>query len=274
MPPSPPVVFAARIRLRVGAPLRADISGLRFCPRGDGGRLFLSEHHGDAQPDTLVYLRVPDVSEVAREFDTKIVEQPWSREVHLVDPDGNRVRVGSPRVAEAPPVTVRIAAPVCCTTTAQRSISNGPGDSPASFRYGWVRCGGGGGPLIARAFVWDDGHVTESASSYSAAREIAAGRGVHGSRNARSRLLAPCSPISPEQLSDFVSGPGVHTAQCGCASTGAGTAALSGAHTVPAGVGGARPTRIETAESGGTRWGSENASEITGPARHGRVRQH
>ena len=64
--------------------------------RVDGGRLFLSEHRGDAEPDTLVYLRVPDVTEVAREFDTEIVEQPWAREVHLVDPDGNRLRVGSP----------------------------------------------------------------------------------------------------------------------------------------------------------------------------------
>ena len=65
--------------------------------RVDGGRLFLSEHRGDARPDTLVYLRVGDVDRIAVEFGAEIVEQPWARETHLVDPDGNRIRVGTPR---------------------------------------------------------------------------------------------------------------------------------------------------------------------------------
>jgi catechol 2,3-dioxygenase-like lactoylglutathione lyase family enzyme len=59
-------------------------------------RLFLSEHRGDASPDALVYLRVLDVDEIALQFAAEIVEQPWAREVHLSDPDGNRLRVGTP----------------------------------------------------------------------------------------------------------------------------------------------------------------------------------
>jgi catechol 2,3-dioxygenase-like lactoylglutathione lyase family enzyme len=61
-----------------------------------GVRLFLSEHTGDARPDTLVYMRVKDIDAVAREFGTKVTDQPWAREVHLSDPDGNRLRIGTP----------------------------------------------------------------------------------------------------------------------------------------------------------------------------------
>jgi catechol 2,3-dioxygenase-like lactoylglutathione lyase family enzyme len=57
-------------------------------------RVFLSEHAGDAHPNGLFYLRVPNVESVAAEFDAEATEQPWGREVHLVDPDGNRFRVG------------------------------------------------------------------------------------------------------------------------------------------------------------------------------------
>lgn len=60
-------------------------------------RLFLSEHLGDALPDTLVYIRVADVDVVAAEFDVEVAEQPWGREVQLIDPDGNRLRIGTPR---------------------------------------------------------------------------------------------------------------------------------------------------------------------------------
>jgi hypothetical protein len=65
--------------------------------RNGAARLFLSEHQGDARPDTLVYLRVSDVDTVASEFGVEIVDQPWGREVHLTDLDGNRLRVGTPR---------------------------------------------------------------------------------------------------------------------------------------------------------------------------------
>lgn len=62
--------------------------------RSGSARLFLSEHTGDAPPDGLVYLRVGDLDAVARDFDRQVSVQPWGREVHLVDPDGNRLRLG------------------------------------------------------------------------------------------------------------------------------------------------------------------------------------
>ncbi|MFB9854467.1 glyoxalase superfamily protein [Micromonospora andamanensis] len=61
-----------------------------------GVRLFLSEHEGDARPDTLVYLRVRDVDAVAAEFGVPVEEAPWGREVELRDLDGNRLRIGTP----------------------------------------------------------------------------------------------------------------------------------------------------------------------------------
>ncbi|MFD7552832.1 glyoxalase superfamily protein [Streptomyces sp. NPDC059816] len=59
-------------------------------------RLFLSEHVGDARPGTLVYLRVADVDAVAAEFGVTAQDVPWAREIELSDPDGNRLRVGTP----------------------------------------------------------------------------------------------------------------------------------------------------------------------------------
>ncbi len=64
--------------------------------RHQGARLLLSEHEGDASPDTLVYIRISDVDAVAREFGVEVDQKPWAREVHLTDPDGNRLRVGTP----------------------------------------------------------------------------------------------------------------------------------------------------------------------------------
>ena len=58
--------------------------------------LHLSEHLGDARPDTLVYLYVDDVDTIAQEFDVVVRTQPWAREIELTDPDGNRLRVGTP----------------------------------------------------------------------------------------------------------------------------------------------------------------------------------
>lgn len=55
----------------------------------------LSEHEGDATPNTLAYLWVDDVDAVAEEFALDVVEQPWGREVELVDPDGNRLRMAT-----------------------------------------------------------------------------------------------------------------------------------------------------------------------------------
>lgn len=56
--------------------------------------IHLSEHKGDATPNTLLYFYVDDISEFAKEFGTKVIDQPWAREIQLTDPDGNRFRIG------------------------------------------------------------------------------------------------------------------------------------------------------------------------------------
>lgn len=64
---------------------------------GTGVRLFLSEHTGDARPDGLVYIRVADVRPLAADFGVAVDDDGGSRlDIELVDPDGNRLRVGSP----------------------------------------------------------------------------------------------------------------------------------------------------------------------------------
>ena len=63
----------------------------------DDARIFLSEHPGDARPETLLYLYVDDVEAVAQEFGADVtLAQYGMREVHLTDPDGNRLRIGAP----------------------------------------------------------------------------------------------------------------------------------------------------------------------------------
>ena len=61
--------------------------------RRDGAQIHLSEHAGDANPHGLVYIWVDDVDVVSAEFGVAVEDQPWAREVQLVDPDGNRARV-------------------------------------------------------------------------------------------------------------------------------------------------------------------------------------
>ena len=61
-------------------------------------RLYLSEHKGDARPNTLIHLNVGDVDAVAREFGLQVDEEGLAgRECELEDPDGNRLRVATPR---------------------------------------------------------------------------------------------------------------------------------------------------------------------------------
>jgi catechol 2,3-dioxygenase-like lactoylglutathione lyase family enzyme len=61
-------------------------------------RLYLSEHKGDARPDTLVQLYVRDVDAVAEEFGVPVDEEGLAgRECKLVDPDRNRLHVATPR---------------------------------------------------------------------------------------------------------------------------------------------------------------------------------
>lgn len=61
-------------------------------------RLYLSEHKGDARPDTLVHLYVRDIDVVAAEFGIPVDEEGLAgRQCDLVDPDGNRLRVATRR---------------------------------------------------------------------------------------------------------------------------------------------------------------------------------
>lgn len=57
-------------------------------------RIHLSEHAGDAKPESLVYFYVGDLDRIAAEFGVEVSNQPWAREILLVDPDGNRLRLG------------------------------------------------------------------------------------------------------------------------------------------------------------------------------------
>ncbi len=61
-------------------------------------RLYLSEHTGDARPDTLIHLYVRDIDTVSEEFNVRVDEEGLAgRECELVDPDGNRLRVATRR---------------------------------------------------------------------------------------------------------------------------------------------------------------------------------
>jgi catechol 2,3-dioxygenase-like lactoylglutathione lyase family enzyme len=51
--------------------------------------LFLSEH-------TLVYLRVHDARALASRFGITPDENPWGPDFAVRDPDGNRLRIGTP----------------------------------------------------------------------------------------------------------------------------------------------------------------------------------
>ena len=60
--------------------------------RGDV-RLYLSEHTGDARPDTLIHLYVKDIDTVSLEFGVPVDEEGLAgRECALTDPDGNRLQ--------------------------------------------------------------------------------------------------------------------------------------------------------------------------------------
>ena len=61
-------------------------------------RLYLSEHKGDALPNTLIHLNVADIDAVAEEFGLAVDEAGLAgRECDFEDPDGNRLRVATPR---------------------------------------------------------------------------------------------------------------------------------------------------------------------------------
>jgi hypothetical protein len=57
----------------------------------------LSEHKGDARPDTLIHLYVNNIDAVAAEFGVPVDEDGLAgRECHVSDPDGNRLRIATP----------------------------------------------------------------------------------------------------------------------------------------------------------------------------------
>ena len=60
-------------------------------------RLFLSEHQGDARPDTLIYLRVSDVDALPKSSASALKSSPGRANVTQTDPDGNRLRIGMPK---------------------------------------------------------------------------------------------------------------------------------------------------------------------------------
>jgi catechol 2,3-dioxygenase-like lactoylglutathione lyase family enzyme len=61
-------------------------------------RLYLSEHDGDARPDTLIHLYVHDIEAVSLEFGVMVDEAGLAgRQCNLEDPDGNRLRVATRR---------------------------------------------------------------------------------------------------------------------------------------------------------------------------------
>ena len=61
-------------------------------------RLYLSEHKGDARPNTLIHLNLKDIDAVSAEFRIPVDEEGLAgRECELEDLDGNRLRVATPR---------------------------------------------------------------------------------------------------------------------------------------------------------------------------------
>jgi len=62
-------------------------------------KIFLSEHLGEARPDTLLYMAVSDVYPIAKEFGEEVEEAPWGFEIAIRDPDMNRLRIGMPKAA-------------------------------------------------------------------------------------------------------------------------------------------------------------------------------
>lgn len=75
-------------RFGEGMPLYA---GLR---RGSS-QVHLSQHRGDTHGPGTMYLWVDDVDTIAHTFGVSIDDNEWGRDCQLVDPAGNRVRVGA-----------------------------------------------------------------------------------------------------------------------------------------------------------------------------------
>jgi hypothetical protein len=65
-------------------------------------RLYLSEHLGDATPNTLIHLYVNDIDMVSQEFGIPVDEEGLAgRECDIEDLDGNRLRIATRRSGES-----------------------------------------------------------------------------------------------------------------------------------------------------------------------------
>jgi catechol 2,3-dioxygenase-like lactoylglutathione lyase family enzyme len=61
-------------------------------------RIYLSEHTGDATPNTLIHLNVHDIDTIAAALGVPVDENGLAgRECDVEDPDGNRLRIATPR---------------------------------------------------------------------------------------------------------------------------------------------------------------------------------
>ena len=61
-------------------------------------RIYLSEHTGDGAPNTLVHLNVNDIDAIAAVLGVPVDENGLAgRECDVEDPDGNRLRIATPR---------------------------------------------------------------------------------------------------------------------------------------------------------------------------------
>ena len=100
------LVPPARLREGVGAPVRAGFPMVRLGRARRCSALSLGAH-GDATPNTLVHLYVRNVDDIATEFGVAVDEEGLAgRECELEDPDGNRLRIATPRSTDHEPALV------------------------------------------------------------------------------------------------------------------------------------------------------------------------
>ena len=66
----------------------------------EGATLFLTEHEGDCAPGGSVFLCTHHIAAAEEALQLRAEVMPWGdRELSLLDPDGNRVRVSQPQEA-------------------------------------------------------------------------------------------------------------------------------------------------------------------------------
>ena len=92
---------------------------------------------GDARPDTLLYLYVDDVDAVAAEFGATVELAYYGmREIELTDPDGNRLRIGTPAAGDGPQELVPLARARSSATTRAAARASRPAIRSSRGRSG------------------------------------------------------------------------------------------------------------------------------------------